>query len=711
MRKLSISHRLTLIVLLSLLSVLFLGNLFVSQSLKEISFADRELSGVEVLAPLLEDLSRVARGESPARLADLEALTAASPQLDLGAQMTALRGAAVAGPAGQEVREALRGMIARVGDTSNLILDPDLDSYYVMDILLGRLPFALDSSAELVEAFLAAAGSAVVPDQTRIDLVAGLGGLAANVKALGSSYDSALSGNKTGLVAERMGGVIAAFAASADGLYAALNVGITGLAAPGGRNQDAVAAAQRDFIAASDALRGRAVETLTTLLQQRIDRFVSTLVQSLLSALLLVAVVFGVTWLFAQSILRNVRRLEADIRSLADDDNAELRALGGRDELAAIAAAVEYLKTVTVQRLRQAATAQSAAREAALQLEQQAQSEREASLLEQSRAATEQQRLVEGLSRSLGRLADGDLDCRLEEGFTGELGRVVEAFNATVEKLAQTIASIQTASSAIRSATSEILAGANDLSARSSVQAERLKDTAGRIIALRDAVAQNSQGVGKAGQIASRVAETAQDGRSVMLEADSAMGEATASSQKVFDVISMIDDIAFQTNLLALNASVEAARAGDAGKGFAVVAIEVRRLAQSAATASQDVKRLIETTGRDVANGVRLVSSAGAMLEKVAGLAAESQQLMEGLARSSAHQAEDVAAVAQAVDQLDEITQHNAALAEETNAAIEQTETQAEHLATAVGTFQYRTGDGRRATSRATAPLRAVQRR
>ena len=99
MRKLSISHRLTLIVLLSLLSVLFLGNLFVSQSLKEISFADRELSGVEVLAPLLEDLSRVARGESPARLADLEALTAASPQLDLGAQMTALRGAAVAGAA------------------------------------------------------------------------------------------------------------------------------------------------------------------------------------------------------------------------------------------------------------------------------------------------------------------------------------------------------------------------------------------------------------------------------------------------------------------------------------------------------------------------------------------------------------------------------------------------------------------------------------
>ncbi|MBK8085252.1 MAG: HAMP domain-containing protein [Devosia sp.] len=697
MRKLSIGNRLTLIVLLSLLSVLFLGNLFVSQSLKEISFASRELSGVNVLAPLLEDLSRAAKGGAPANLPGLDALVAEAPELDLDGHLAALRRLADEDASNDELRDALRGMIAKVGDTSNLILDPDLDSYYVMDILIGRLPFALDSSARLVGEFLSAAETAIVADQTRIDLVAGLGGLAANVKALGSSYDSALSGNKTGLVADRMGGAIAAFAATADRLYATLNVGITMLAASGDRSADTVAAAQRDLVAASDVLLERAVETLTTLLQQRIDRFVTTLLQSLISAALLVAVVFAVTWLFAQSILRNVRRLEADIRALADDDNATLRALGGKDELAAIATAVEYLKTVTVERLREAARAQSETREAALMLEQKAQSEREAGLLEQSRAANEQRRLVEDLSQSLELLANGDLDCRMQDNFTGELGRVVAAFNATVEKLAQTIASIQTSSSTMRSATSEILAGANDLSARSSMQAERLKDTAGRITALRDAVSQNSQGVARAGQIASRVAETAQDGRTVMLEADGAMSEAKASSQKVFDVISMIDDIAFQTNLLALNAAVEAARAGDAGKGFAVVAVEVRRLAQSAAAASQDVKKLIETTGRDVANGVRLVSNAGDLLERVAGLAAESQQLMEGLSRSSAHQAEDVAAVAHAVDQLDEITQHNAALAEETNAAIEQTETQAERLASAVGAFQYRSGDGRRA--------------
>jgi methyl-accepting chemotaxis protein len=166
------------------------------------------------------------------------------------------------------------------------------------------------------------------------------------------------------------------------------------------------------------------------------------------------------------------------------------------------------------------------------------------------------------------------------------------------------------------------------------------------------------------------------------------MERITQSSGKISNIIGLIDDIAFQTNLLALNASVDAARAGDAGKGFAVVAVEVRRLAQSAASASADVKVLIEQSAQEVAGGSKLVSDAAGKLVQMLSAVRDNHEALDAIARASREQASSIEEVTVAVRTMDEMTQHNAALVEETNAAIEQTEAQAVELDRVVDVFK-----------------------
>ena len=287
----------------------------------------------------------------------------------------------------------------------------------------------------------------------------------------------------------------------------------------------------------------------------------------------------------------------------------------------------------------------------------------------------------------LAALARADLTQRMNGDYKGAFGRLKQDTNGVAEQLGDIITQLRGTSGSLKTATSEILTGANDLSERTTRQAATIEETSAAIEQLSRTVVDNAGQAEQASREARAVSVEAEASGEVMGEATGAMERITQSSAKISNIIGLIDDIAFQTNLLALNASVEAARAGDAGKGFAVVAVEVRRLAQSAASASADVKALIEQSADEVKGGTRLVASAAERLQAVQGAIRTNASLLDGIARASRQQAASIDEVNVAVRQLDEMTQHNAALVEETNAAIEQTEAQANELDRVIGVF------------------------
>jgi methyl-accepting chemotaxis protein len=304
----------------------------------------------------------------------------------------------------------------------------------------------------------------------------------------------------------------------------------------------------------------------------------------------------------------------------------------------------------------------------------------------------------------LAALARTDLTRHMTGAHKGAFLNLQTDMNRVADTLTEVVTKLRGTSRAVKTATGEILSGANDLSERTTRQAATIEETSAAMEQLATTVMENAKRAQEASGTALTVTTAAEDGGQVMNEATAAMEKITSSSAKVSDIIKMIDDIAFQTNLLALNASVEAARAGDAGKGFAVVAVEVRRLAQSAAAASSEVKVLIEQSGTEVSNGSRLVALAGEKLSAMLEAARTNTTLMEGIARESREQASAIEEVNVAVRQMDEMTQHNAALVEETNAAIEQTEAQANELDRIVDVFTLREESGARPV--AVAPAR-----
>ncbi|GLQ55036.1 methyl-accepting chemotaxis protein [Devosia nitrariae] len=401
-----------------------------------------------------------------------------------------------------------------------------------------------------------------------------------------------------------------------------------------------------------------------------------------------VLVMGAAAFLITRSITRPVNALTNAMGKLAEGDlSIEVPAAKSRDEIGDMARAVLVFKETAIEQQRMEVEAAEVREQREVERTT-AETERAAREAEKAEQAKTDEIVIETLVKGLAAMADGNLTFRITADLPKSAEWLKNDFNRMAERLNTLVAQIRETSRAVKTATGEILSGANDLSERTTKQAATIEETAAAMEQLSQTVMENAKRAQQAAGAASTVAVSAEDGGKVMREATVAMERITASSSKVSDIIGMIDDIAFQTNLLALNASVEAARAGEAGKGFAVVAVEVRRLAQSAAEASGDVKALIEQSANEVNGGSRLVAEAAAKLDAMLESAKTSTELMEGIARQSQEQASAIEEVNTAVRQMDEMTQHNAALVEETNAAIEQTENHASSLDHIVDVFK-----------------------
>ena len=288
----------------------------------------------------------------------------------------------------------------------------------------------------------------------------------------------------------------------------------------------------------------------------------------------------------------------------------------------------------------------------------------------------------------LNALSHGDLTQTITGNYEGTFGQLKNDTNATVESLKTIVQEIKNATDSISTGSQEIAAGNNDLSHRTEEQAASLEETAASMQELTSTVRHNADNAKEANQLAVDASTIAERGVDVVGQVVRTMDDINEASRKIGDIISVIDDIAFQTNILALNAAVEAARAGEQGKGFAVVAIEVRNLAQRAATAAGEIKILINDSVTKVVNGTKLVTNAGDTMGEIVTSIQGVTTMMSQITSASAEQSHGIEQVNRAVGQMDEVTQQNAALVEQSAAAAEALEDQARNLSISVSHFK-----------------------
>ncbi|MGF9563752.1 methyl-accepting chemotaxis protein [Neorhizobium sp. JUb45] len=398
-----------------------------------------------------------------------------------------------------------------------------------------------------------------------------------------------------------------------------------------------------------------------------------------------VLVAAGAAILSVMRVTRPISAITASMKTLASGNNkAEIPYAGNSDEIGEMAAAVAVFRDNALERER---------------LERETEANR--SMSESERIAREEQKAreaadvafaVDGLASGLKSLSDGDMTFRLAQPFTGQLDQLRVNFNESVSKLQGALRAVGENARMIDAGANEIRAAADDLSKRTEQQASSVEETAAALEQVTTAVKDSAVRAGEAGKLVEHTRVGAERSGEVVRQAVAAMEAIEQSSSEIGNIIGVIDDIAFQTNLLALNAGVEAARAGEAGKGFAVVAQEVRELAQRSATAAREIKTLIGASGDKVRDGVDLVGQTGSALEAIVSDVQKINQNVGTIVMSAREQSTGLTEINTAVNQMDQGTQKNAAMVEQTTAASHGLAKQAAELTQLLSQFKLEDG-------------------
>ncbi|PWC52903.1 methyl-accepting chemotaxis protein [Azospirillum sp. TSO22-1] len=475
-----------------------------------------------------------------------------------------------------------------------------------------------------------------------------------------------------------------------------------------------------EFAQIAEATKAAALELLAKTMIEIDSGLARTANTNIAVGIAAVLVGLLLAWLVARSIVRPVRAMTETMTNLAHGDlTVTIPALADKDEIGEMAQAVQVFKDNAIEKKRM-----DEAERARLEAERQA---AEAQRAREQAIGHEIAELIDGVSKGdlskridldgkdgfyrtmseginrltdtvegviadigavLGALAQGDLNTRIEKDYQGAFQRLKTDVNATSTKLGEIVGQITLAADAMAGAASEVSMGSTDLAERTEQQASNLEETAASMEELGATVRSNADNAQRANRMAEDARKAAENGGNVAGSAIEAMRRIEDASRKITDIIGVIDEIAFQTNLLALNAAVEAARAGDAGRGFAVVAQEVRQLAQRSAQASKEIKGLILASDSQVHDGVDLVQKAGDALQGIVSGVQGVASLIAEMASASSEQASALDEINAAVAQMDEMTQKNAALVEETTAAAQAMAGQAGDLKALVGFFK-----------------------
>ena len=401
----------------------------------------------------------------------------------------------------------------------------------------------------------------------------------------------------------------------------------------------------------------------------------------LVIALVLLVAALAAAILFSRSITRPISDVVKNMSELAKGNtDLELKGEERKDEIGQMVRSVAVFRDAAIEK-------ENLEREAEenRSLSDRERAEREAAKAEEARRMQE---AVDALAGGLTRLSEGDLTVSLDTPFMEALERLRIDFNASVDKLNGTLCDIRESSGSIDNNSREIRSAADDLSRRTEQQAASLEESSAALEQITSAVKGTSERAGEAAQMANAAQTDAEKSSTIVSEAVSAMEGIESASSEISNIINVIDEIAFQTNLLALNAGVEAARAGEAGKGFAVVAQEVRELAQRAATAAQEIKELITKSGEQVGNGVKMVKATGDALTQIAEHVTNVNNAISAIATAANEQLTGIQEVNAAVTQMDQMTQQNAAMVEETTAVTHQLAEDVVGLSGRIGEFR-----------------------